>query len=292
PRELRALAAVFRIQLEHRIPCEKMARTLHRLLLAPVEGRLGPGPVLVAAHDMLHYVPFQALMDARGKYLLQKRAVRYVPSLSALAELARRPVAVSGKLLAVGSPAAGPSVPPLPKATEEVQRVSSYFKGATVFTGAAATEAAVKREIASAGTLHFACHGLLEADLPLYSGLVFAPGAGEDGRLELHEIFGLKLAAGLTVLSACQTALGSLSRGDELVCLARAFLYAGSQSVVASLWSVPDESTVVLMDRFYAAIGKGETRESALRAAALCLLADPKYREPYFWSAFSLFGKK
>ncbi|MBI2943614.1 MAG: CHAT domain-containing protein, partial [Candidatus Wallbacteria bacterium] len=289
PKELRSLAAVFRIQLEQRIPSEAMARRLYGLLIAPVEGRLRPGCLVLAPHDMLHYVPFAALIGPGGRPLGFERELRMVPSLTASAFTPARPAVAARMALVAGAPASG--APELPKATEEVRRVASLYPGATVLTGEAATEEAVRRHMETAGIIHLACHGVLEGELPLYSGLLLTPGGGEDGRLELHEIFGLRLSARLAVLSACQTALGSLSRGDELVCLSRSFLQSGCQGVLASLWSVPDESTAQLMTELHRRIAAGDRPSTALRLSAQQLAADPKFAEPYFWAAFALFGR-
>ena len=290
-KELRGKAEVFRIQLEEGIPCESMARELYSLLLGPVEARLRSGRLIVLAHDALHYVPFQALTDRRGRPLIERHAISYAPSLSALAELSARqlPGRPDG-LLAICAPSAGPSLPALPNATAEVRAVAAHFVAPVVLEGAAATEEAVLRAAPAAGVLHFACHALMTPDLPMFSGLVLAPSGSTDGRLELHELFGLRLRCSLAVLSACQTASGRLSRGDELVCLARSFLQAGAPSVLASLWSVPDRSTALLMGRFYEALFRGLPRDEALAEAARAIASDADFREPYYWAAFCLFG--
>ena len=113
-----------------------------------------------------------------------------------------------------------------------------------------ATEEKVKALSPTHDVLHFATHAELSKDDPLSSAVLLAKGGGEDGRLEVREIFGMDLTASLVVLSACETGLGALSGGDELVGLTRAFIYAGSPSVVASLWKVDDASTAQLMAAF------------------------------------------
>jgi CHAT domain-containing protein len=119
--------------------------------------------------------------------------------------------------------------------------------------------------------IHFATHAQLNEDDPLSSAVLLAKGGKEDGRLEVREIFGMDLKANLVVLSGCDTALGKLSTGDELVGLTRAFIYAGTPSVVASLWSVDDSSTAQLMSRFYRNL-KTMSKAEALRQAQLELI--------------------
>ena len=119
------------------------------------------------------------------------------------------------------------------------------------------------------------------------SALLLAPGNGEDGRLEVRELFATELSARLVVLSACETGLGKLSRGDELVGLQRAFLYAGTPAVVTTLWKVDDRASFMLMRTFYEGLqGKGPTE--ALRAAQRALIVD--FPHPYAWAAFVLTG--
>ena len=119
--------------------------------------------------------------------------------------------------------------------------------------------------------LHFATHAQLNEDDPLSSAVLLAKGGKEDGRLEVREIFGMDLKANLVVLSGCDTGLGKLSTGDELVGLTRAFIYAGTPSVVASLWSVDDSSTAQLMASFYRNL-KTMSKVEALRQAQLELI--------------------
>ena len=111
-----------------------------------------------------------------------------------------------------------------------------------------------------------------------------------DGRLEVHEIYGLDLtgATDLVVLSACQTQVGEASGGDEVVALNRAFLYAGTPTVIASLWNVDDKATALFMERFYTHLREGKGKAEALRQAQLDLRTD--YPHPYYWAGFTLVG--
>ena len=143
--------------------------------------------------------------------------------------------------------------------------------------------------------LHFATHGILDAVRPERSGLVLSQvdrrGRPQDGILRLNDIFRLQLSADLVVLSGCETGLGRQFRGEGLVGLTRAFMYAGAPRVVSSLWQVDDQATAALMTRFYGhMLRDGARPAAALRAAQLELAADPRWAAPYFWAGFVLHG--
>jgi len=143
--------------------------------------------------------------------------------------------------------------------------------------------------------LHLATYGVLNKQNPLFSYVELAPGGAGDGRLEVHEVFGLDLAADLVILSACQTALGSGSRadvpaGDDWVGLARAFLSAGARNVVATLWPVDDRATAELMEQFYESFGAGSDPTASLARAQRTLLATSANAHPFYWAGFVAIG--
>lgn len=144
--------------------------------------------------------------------------------------------------------------------------------------------------------VHFATHGFIDSDHPELSGIVLSmvddKGAPQNGFLRAHEIFNLKLPAELVVLSACQTGLGKEVRGEGLVGMTRAFMYAGAPRVVVSLWSVSDRATAELMARFYRGMLKEKLRPAAaLRAAQLSLMKERGWESPFYWAAFTLQGE-
>ena len=149
------------------------------------------------------------------------------------------------------------------------------------------TQQAAIDAITSFDRVHFATHGILNAAAPMFSGVLMGTPGGNT-RLSLYQIAALPVRARLVVLSACETGLGRLQRGDEITGLTRTFLQAGASSVVSSLWSVADDSTAFLMARFYRELGRGEPPASALRAAALAARAE--YGHPFFWAPFTLTG--
>ena len=149
--------------------------------------------------------------------------------------------------------------------------------------------------VAGAQRLHIATHGILDATRPERSGLVLSlvdrQGQARDGVLRLSDVFGLSLSAELVVLSGCETGLGRQMRGEGLVGLTRAFMYAGAPRVVSSLWKVDDQATAQLMTRFYRHMLQGGDRPAAaLRAAQLEMSKDPRWASPYFWAGFVMQG--
>jgi CHAT domain-containing protein len=164
-----------------------------------------------------------------------------------------------------------------------------------VLTGRAATEEAFRRDAPTRRVLHLATYGVLNKQNPLFSFVALAPGGEDDGRLEVHEVFGLDLAADLVVLSACQTALGSgaladVPAGDDWVGLTRAFLHAGARQVVATLWPVDDWATAALMERFYEGVTAGAEPRRGLAEAQRALLAAPATAHPFYWAGFVAVG--
>jgi CHAT domain-containing protein len=144
--------------------------------------------------------------------------------------------------------------------------------------------------------VHFATHGLANSVHPELSGIILSlvdeQGKPLNGFLRLTDIFNLKLAADLVVLSACQTGLGQNVQGEGIVGLTRGFMYAGAKRVVVSLWSVDDEGTATFMESFYQGMWqKGLTSAAALRAAQLEMLQQSKWKSPYYWAAFTLQGE-
>ncbi|MEG4806085.1 CHAT domain-containing protein [Microcoleus sp. F8-D3] len=161
---------------------------------------------------------------------------------------------------------------------------------------AASRAAATSHNLSQYKIIHFATHGLANSTNPELSGIILSlvdeKGNPLNGFLRLTDIFNLKLAADLVVLSACQTGMGQIVEGEGMVGLTRGFMYAGTQRVVVSLWSVDDEGTATLMSSFYQGmLQKGLTPAAALRAAQLEMWKQEKWRSPYYWAAFTLQGE-
>jgi CHAT domain-containing protein/tetratricopeptide (TPR) repeat protein len=159
----------------------------------------------------------------------------------------------------------------------------------------ASLETAISPELQQYQIIHFASHTLLNSNHPELSGILLSlvdpRGQPRDGFLQARQVLNLKLNANMVVLSACQTALGKEVRGEGLIGLSRAFMYAGAPRVVASLWRVPDNATAELMRRFYRAMFiESLPPSAALRKSELALQRDPRWSAPYYWAGFSLQG--
>lgn len=184
-------------------------------------------------------------------------------------------------------------------ASEEADAISSIAPWGTTMVAKgfdASRETAMSSDVGQYQIVHFATHGFLNSEHPELSGLVFTTtdrnGVKTNGLMPLHDIYSLELSAELTVLSACQTALGKEIKGEGLVGLAHGFMAAGSKSVVASLWKVDDRATAILMADFYESmLQKGMSPAAALRAAKLKMMRDKQWREPYYWAGFELQGE-
>ena len=269
-------------------------RGLTKLFIAPLErgGYLRNIERLIIVPDgVLNYVPFAALPTGEAQMLGDKFIVGYLPAASALLQETEKQES-GGTLLAMA-----PSASHLPNAVGEIRSIGELFpESARVVTGSGATKTLFKKVAGEYDFVHLATHGSLNRNAPWLSTLQLQPDSESDGRLELHEVLDLKLKARLVTLSACETALGSgyfndTPAGNEFVGMARAFLGAGSQSVLASLWTVNDESTRALMVRFYRNLRRYDGPEALARAQREMRLGDARYREPYYWAPFVLVGE-
>jgi CHAT domain-containing protein len=187
----------------------------------------------------------------------------------------------------------------LAHAAEEADAISTVAPwGSTMVAKGfdASREIAMSPNIGEYQIVHFATHGVLDSEHPELSGIVLTmvdpKGVRTNGLMPLHDIYSLDLSAELTVLSACQTALGKDIKGEGLVGLTHAFMSAGAKSVVASLWKVDDRATAVLMAHFYEAmLQQGMSPAAALRSAKLKMMQDKQWNAPYYWAGFVLQGE-
>jgi CHAT domain-containing protein/tetratricopeptide (TPR) repeat protein len=267
---------------------------LAQLLLAPLAPHLRTPHLLLLPHDSLHYLPFAALRNpATGRYLVEDFTLSYAPSASVLRLLDRRAGGFEGRVLVLGDPAvpAVEGLPPLAGARREAGAVARLF-GTPARLGAGATETILRDHARGVDFLHVAAHNVPVPGDPRMSYLALTPDGRHDGKLEMREIFEeLDLEqVDLVVLSACETALGERTGGDEIVGLTRALLYAGAASVMASLWSVDDDASAALMTAFYVRLLDGEPAAAALAAAQRELLDVEGTAAPFYWAAFTLVG--
>ncbi|MBF0251683.1 MAG: CHAT domain-containing protein [Alphaproteobacteria bacterium] len=261
------------------------ARTLYDRLLAPMDGMLDKPNLIVVPHGGLHYLPFAALVSGSGA-VIDRYALRVLPSASVLGFLTGRGAA-GHELLVLGNPDLGDPRWNLPGAEAEARAIARAWPDSLVVLRKGATESVIKKAGGQFRFIHLASHGQFSADDPLASKMLLAPDDANDGELTVAEIYDLDLRADLVTLSACETGMGKVANGDDVVGLTRGFLYAGARSVVASLGPVADEPTKLLMTRFYDNLKRMDKR-AALRAAQLD--ARKVYPHPYFWAAFQVTG--
>jgi CHAT domain-containing protein len=267
---------------------EERSQALYEILIAPAEDRIETKQLIIIPHGILHYLPFPALQDKKGKYLIDRYEISYLPSASVLKYLEPKKRPKGETLLAFGNPTTNrEGYDPIPFAEGEVDAIADFYEEPLLYTREDATEDKFRELAPDYDIIHLACHSELNSAYPLFSGLLLAPGEEQDGELDVHELFTMDLNAYLVVLSACQTGLGHLTNGDELVGLSRAFIYAGTPSVVSSLWVVKDESTAYLMTEFHKNLRKYDKAEALRRAQ---LKTKKKYKSPYHWASFVLIG--
>jgi len=298
-------------------------RALHKLLVEPIEPLLPKDEnqcITIVPHGPLFSVPFSALVTPSGKFMIEEHTLAYLPAIGVLrATEALDPTARASKnsLLAFGNPITEMNkfLGKLPYAEKEVKKVSALFDPGSIAVEVqgAATKTKFRELAPKYSYIHLATHGLVNQDQPMESAVVLAPEAGDDGLLTVKDILQLpQLKAKMIVLSACQTGQGKIT-GDGVVGLSRAFVIAGTPSVLVSLWSVDDVMTEYQMETLYYELLRGANKASALRKAQLKTInflekglsssRDPEEKStaggaivgdranPRYWAAFQLIGE-
>lgn len=273
---------------ERRRNASELGEGLYNKLLAPlalaVDERL-----IIVPHGGLHYLPFQALRGPEG-FLIQRNPLAVVPSASLAVQLARRTYRTTGKLVAFGNPA-NSAREDLPGAEREVQLISNLYSDKRVFFQRDASKSRF-REVAGGGrVLHVAAHAEVDNLDPLHSRILLAAEGNDPGFLEAREVYGVDLKdVSLVTLSACESGLGRIARGDEILGFTRSFLTAGASGLVVSLWPVSDDSTELLMTTLYGELARGTEAIDAMRRAQIAVLSQKKFTHPFFWAPFNLIG--
>jgi CHAT domain-containing protein/predicted negative regulator of RcsB-dependent stress response len=277
---------------------DPVAEALYQAVLGPVYKLVPPGAnVIVVPDGALDRINFETLVVAgpRPHYWIEDAAIATAPSLRLLTgdtqDRARAP-----RLLLMGDPVlVGPEFPPLPNVKKEIAAVQEQFPPLThaVFTGADA----VPERYAGAGpanftAIHFATHATANRESPLNSAIILSH-HGESFKLYARDVAQVPLRAELVTISACHSAGAKTYSGEGLMGFAWAFLQAGAQNVIASLWDVDDAGSVLIMRHLYAEIAAGQPPARALRAAKLALMrSSDRYKPPYFWGALQVFTRR
>ncbi len=278
----------YRRTLQNLEPAESQSKELHDWLLSPLKERLkGVKTVGIVPHHILHHLSFATLFDGK-EYLVDQVPLFSLPSASVLRHTAQeREKENNPKVLAVGNPDLGNPALALPFAEKEVASIGWRFPDMTLLTGDKATEGWVVRNISDYDIIHLASHGEFDPVNPLFSSVKLARDDEDDGDLRASEIFGLDIRAGLVMLSACQTGLGKITSGDDVIGMNRAFLYAGTNAIMSSLWRVSDISTALLVKQFYREYQNRPKAQSLSRAMRH---VKSRYPHPGYWGAFVLVG--
>ncbi|MGH9628797.1 MAG: CHAT domain-containing protein, partial [Bryobacteraceae bacterium] len=287
------------------------ARRLYDALIAPI-AEASRQQLIVVRDGQLHLVPFGGMVDDRNRYLVESRTFVYAPSATSffLLRTAAQPKRTARALLAVGGvPYDGSGLKPsavtrgysatklfdLPSSRDEARAAAAALphRSNTLLLGENATEFAFKRAI-NHRIIHVAVHAIANEARPDRAALVMLsdPPKGEDGFLQTSEVVQLPLNADLVVLSACDTAVGPLEGQEGISTLSRAFLLAGARTVVSTLWSVDDDTTLFLMKRFYAELARRKRPPDALMEAKRAMLNafGPTKALPYYWAGFTVEG--
>lgn len=277
---------------------------LHKLLIEPIADLLPKNPndpLIFIPQESLFLVPFPALQDAKGKYLIEQHTVLSSPAIELLDLIQKQQQRIQGlakDVLIVGNPtmpkiAVEPGkppqqLPPLPGAEEEARAIANLLKTQAII-GKDASKVKIVQQLPKARLVHLATHGLLDnvQSLGIPGAIALAPSKQDNGLLSASEIINLKLNAELVVLSACDTGRGEIT-GDGVIGLSRSFITAGVPTVIVTLWAVPDSPTAFLMTEFYRQLQDNPNKAQALRIAML--KTKELHPNPKDWAAFTLIG--
>jgi len=311
---IEADAAMYRKEIRSRKEDKELAHRLFAELLEPITAYASKTDLVVIPDGGLHLLPFAALMDGTDYLLkshtidvnpsstvyslihsrLQEERTAVMPYIGVAAWAPQTADEVNSVTMAIKRAVSGPErseLVPLPDSKAEVEAIAADLpKPSTILEGSEATEGHFKAlPLDSTDVIHLALHGYVDLDYPDRSALVFAPeiSGSEDGLLQVREIRNLHLKAKLVTLSACDTGVGPIGEtGVENI--VNAFIEAGADSVVSTLWEVEDHSTERLMTDFYSQLAAHKRKVDALRSAQLDLLREGL--PPYYWASFQMVG--
>jgi len=251
---------------------------LHKMLVEPLLAEILTPHIVIVPHGSLHHVPFHAFYDG-SRYLIDRFEITYAPSASVLRYCMEKPDVGDVRPLIVGVADIH-----TPMVDDEVSVLRNIFPKATILAGERANREAFSQEAQHASFVHVATHATFRQDNPMFSNFKLA-----DGYVTALDLFSMNCQTNLVALSGCQSGLGQVAESDDLLGLTRGFLYAGARSLLMSLWTVSDESTVTLMNEFYKEWQAGATKARALQKAMRTVRLT--YPSPFYWAPFVLVGK-
>ena len=290
---------------------QDQARGLYDVLLDSIPEVQSKEQLVIIRDGQLHLVPFDALLDHDNHYVVESQTVVYSPSATSffLLRTAAQPKDLERTVLAIGGVPyersnltqsavtrgySETALSNLPGSREEALAAAAAFptRSRTLLLGDRATESAFKKE-SRHRIIHLAVHAIANETQPEHAALVLLsdPAHDEDGFLQASEIVQIPLNADLVVLSACDTAVGPLEGQEGISTLSRAFLLAGARTVVSTLWSVQDDTTLYLMKTFYGELNRKKRVPDALAAAKRKMLKTFDAKAiPYYWAGFTVEG--
>ncbi|MES2208369.1 MAG: CHAT domain-containing protein [Pseudomonadota bacterium] len=273
----------------------KMADELGDLLIKPFAIPAGDA-LVISPHSALHYLPFQALRQ-NGHYLMEQHPLSLSPSVSIAIQLANKNTSKRKSLTAFGNPQIALEYrkkyefDDIPESEEEVKKLSVFFPEKKVFFRTEATKERFKAMTTNSPIIHLATHATVDREDPLHSSIFLAGQNDEGGALEAQEILGLKFEnVDLVTLSACESGLGKVNNGDEILGFSRSFLSAGASTFIASLWEVSDEATALLMTQTYQSLSEHANIQSAMQRGQLAVFQHKGMSPPFYWAPFNLMG--
>ncbi len=288
--DLAARVRDYRDLIQNYSTTDYLGDELYELLIAPVKDHLeGAARLAIVPHGVLHFVAFASL-PVGDDYLVDRYPVYYLDA----ATMARftpkeRRLGQDAKILALAEPArANAGLAELPFTVRETEAMRRYFGNVDRRVGGEATESALRDAMASVDVLHVASHGEFLARAPAESRLLLAANSSNDGDLTVGEVFTMETRADMVTLSACESGMGRLSSADEVVGMNRAFFYAGTNTVVSSLWRINDVASAVVMKRFYRYLSEGDDKAEAMRKSQQVVRR--YFAHPAYWSAFRVVG--
>jgi CHAT domain-containing protein len=278
---------------------------LFQMLIAPLEEKKlleNISHLIIVPHDQLHYLPFQTLIttynikdeaNSRPEFLIENYDISYSPSASLIQFFRSDTQNKQQSMLLMA-----PQLSLLPQSEQEIADIAGHFGNeADLYKDDQAKESLFKSDGGTYAYVHFATTAHFNSNNPLFSHIDLQQCEKEDGRLEVNEVLTLDLTARLTTLSACETALAAgyttrFPNGDDMVSLTRAFLYAGSSAVIASLWEIADPATAEFMPLFYQNMDKYSTGQALAETQRIFIrnTGQEKYNHPYYWAPFILVG--
>lgn len=253
-------------------------RNLYAEIVAPIRAHLQGDHLVIIPHGVLHYLPFQALLDG-DRYLVDRYTISYAPSAAIFALCQRQSGRADGPPLVMGIPDER-----APVILDEVQSVARILPNATLVVGEEADESILREKGLGSRIIHVATHGTFRQDNPMFSSIRLG-----SGNLALYDLYQLTLNSDLVTLSGCATGLNVVSAGDELLGLVRGLLSAGAHALLLSLWDVHDRSTAEFMTTFYEQLRESSSKAAALQKAMFAIRE--RYPHPYYWAPFTLTGK-